>query len=83
MEFELRPVHDLGPADTVGHDERLTRWMRMPRRARARLEMHDGAADAQRIGSLKLSGDGDLPGEIFGGSIDRLHVSFAHSPDLV
>src|SRR5215204_979281 len=77
VELQFRTAINLRPADTFGHDQRLSRWMRVPRRARSRFEVDDCSAYAGWLGPLKLAGDCRPSCEILGWSINRLHVGLA------
>src|SRR3954451_16743533 len=44
-----RPALALHAAAARGHDQRLAEWVRVPRRARARLEGDQGASDTSRV----------------------------------
>src|SRR5689334_7339061 len=48
-----RPALALYPAESRRHNQRLTKRMRVPRRARAGLERDLRGADTGRLGSLK------------------------------
>lgn len=74
---ELRAALDLGPAHPFGHDLRLTGRMGVRRRARAGLEVDDGAGDAGRLRPLELTGDRGFAGKVFGRTFGGLEVRFA------
>src|SRR5262245_3174582 len=62
------PAFALSPAAAGRDDQRLAERMRVPRRARARLESDAGAGDACRVGRLEQRIDAHRAGEIVGGS---------------
>ncbi|MNN63842.1 hypothetical protein D3C81_1792490 [compost metagenome] len=78
MELQLRPAFDLGPAHALGDDQGLAEWMGVPGRAGARLEPHQGAADAGRRGALELAGDRHLAGEVVSRTLGGFLVGLAH-----
>ena len=58
--LQLRSTRNLGPANTLGHDQRLTRGVGVPRGTRTGLEVNDGPRNARRLIALELTGDGGL-----------------------
>ena len=65
-----RSAPTLHTAKAGGHDQRLAKRMRVPRRARAGLEGDMIAGDAGRIDGREQGIDTDRAGEIFRRSLD-------------
>src|SRR3712207_1501810 len=59
------------PTEAGRNDQSLSKWMRVPGRASARLKRHACAGDARRIGGAEERIDADRPSEIVGRSFAR------------
>src|SRR5437773_4472799 len=62
-DFLDRSTFALSPAESGGDDQRLTKWMRMPGRACARLERDVCATNTRRLRRLEQWIDSHIPRE--------------------
>lgn len=70
-DFLDRPALTLRPATAGSHDQGLAKRVRVPGRARARLEGDQGAAGPGRIGRAEQRVDADRAGELLRRLLDE------------